>query len=102
MVKAMKRQQIFTLLESFYSDVIELESAWKSYENFYNICLDGDEATMDYMYDVINMDKNQRLELRHRIATRGYELTPSQLNQYIFLLLLATVDSIDGKRNEYT
>ena len=82
----MKQQDICMLLELFYSDTIELESAWKSYKNFYDICLDGDKATMNYMHNVINMNNSQKLELRNRIAVRGYELTPNQLDQYIFLL----------------
>ena len=98
----MKRQQISELLESFYNDAIEPESAWQTYQNFYQICTDGDKDTMEYMYDVIQMDTTQRLALRHKIAARGFELTPSQLNQYIFLLLLATMNYIDDRRNEYT
>tara|TARA_Y100001951_G_scaffold105115_1_gene119976 strand:- start:534 stop:830 length:297 start_codon:yes stop_codon:yes gene_type:complete len=98
----MKRQQIYELLESLYADAIEPESAWQTYQNFYHICTDGDKDTMDYMYNVIDMSATQRLELRRKMAERGFELTPSQLNQYIFLLLLATMDYIDDRRNEYT
>ena len=96
----MKRYQISVLLEAFYSDAIEPESAWQSYKSFYNICLDGDLNTMRYMYGVVNMDLKQRLQLRNRIAEKGYELTPTQLDQYIFVLCLAIYDHIDKGYSE--
>ncbi len=95
----MKRNQISILLEACYNDAITPESAWQTYKNFYEICLDGDDATMEYMYGVVNMNATERLRLRNRIAENGFELTPSQLDQYIFILLLAIYDHMDGRKN---
>jgi hypothetical protein len=88
----MKRHEIFNLLETFYNDTIESDSAWKTYRNFYAMCSGGDRPTIEYMYGVIRMGTEERLRLRSRIAERGFELTPNQLDQYIFLLFLAVCD----------
>ena len=85
----MKRREIFNLLEAFYNDTIESDSAWKTYQNFYDMYSSGDRLTVEYMYGVISMGTAERLRLRIRIAERGFELTPNQLDQYIFLLFLA-------------
>ena len=85
----MKRHEIFNLLETFYNDTIESDSAWKTYQNFYNMYSGGDKPTVEYMYCVISMETEERLMLRSRIAEKGFELTPNQLDQYIFLLFLA-------------
>ncbi len=85
----MKRHQIFNLLETFYNDTIESGRAWKTYQNFYDICSSGDQTTIEYMQGVISMGVEERLRLRNRIAEKGFELTPNQLDQYIFLLFLA-------------
>ena len=85
----MKRREIFNLLEMFYNDTIESDSAWTTYQNFYDMYSNGDRPTIEYMYCVVSMGKGERLRLRSRIAERGFELTPNQLDQYIFLLFLA-------------
>lgn len=41
------------------------------------------------------MTTKQRLVLRNSIAERGYELTPNELDQYIFLLTLAIYEYIE-------
>lgn len=88
----MKRHQIFNLLETLYNDTIESDSAWKTYQNFYDMYSNGDQSTIEYMYGVVSMGTEERLRLRSRIAERGFELTPNQLDQYIFLLYLAIYD----------
>ena len=98
----MKRQQLCILLEAFYSDSIELEFAWKTYNNFYQICCEGDKDTINYLHLVVDMEKDARLLLRNRIAEKGFELTPNQLDQYIFVLFLAIYDHIDDRHDEYT
>lgn len=98
----MKRQQLYILLEAFYSDAIESEDAWKTYNNFYEICCEGDKDTINYLHLVVDMEKDARLLLRNRIAEKGFELTPNQLDQYIFLLFLAIYDHIDDRHDEYT
>lgn len=88
----MKKREIFSLLETFYNDTIESDTAWETYQNFYDLYSSGDQPTVDYMYGVISMGTRERLMLRSRIAEKGFELTPNQLDQYIFLLFLAIYD----------
>jgi hypothetical protein len=98
----MKKEKILTLLKALYRDTLKLESVGSTYTNFYKLCLDGDKDTMDYLHYVMNMQLDERLELRCRIAERGFELTPNQLDQYIFILILAVCDYTTDCHDEYT
>ena len=42
-----------------------------------------------FLESSLSMGAEERLRLRSRIAEKGFELTPNQLDQYIFLLFLA-------------
>tara|TARA_R110000824_G_scaffold27621_6_gene93687 strand:- start:67 stop:354 length:288 start_codon:yes stop_codon:yes gene_type:complete len=92
----MKQERIFNLLQALYIDTIKEESALRSYKNFLKICSDEDDTTLEYLLYVINMTAKERLVLRNSIAERGYELTPNELNQYIFLLMLAIYEHIES------
>ena len=92
----MNKETTFKLLQILYRDTIEMESAINTYQKFLDICADEDTQTMDYLIGVVNMSQSQRLKLRNSIAERGFELTPNELNQYIFLLLMAISRHIDG------
>ena len=98
----MKQEKITTLLNALYNDAIKPDSAWETYMNFYKLCLDGDSDTLDYLHHVVNMTSKERLDLRNRIAEKGFELTPNQLNQYIFLLLLAIYDYTSDCHDNYS
>ena len=92
----MKQERIFNLLQALYIDTIKEESALRSYKNFLKICSDEDDTTLEYLLYVRNMTAKERLVLRNSIAERGYELTPNELNQYIFLLMLAIYEHIES------
>jgi hypothetical protein len=85
----MKHEDLLTLLVILYDNTIDFDKAWKTYNNFLAIFKDEDEATIDYLLNIVNMNYRQKLLLRNRIAERGYELTPNELDQYIFILLMA-------------
>ncbi len=91
----MNKERIFRLLQILYADTIKKESAFKSYKNFLKICSEEDDVTMEYLLGVVSMTTKQRLVLRNSIAERGYELTPNELDQYIFLLTLAIYEYIE-------
>jgi|TARA_R110000824_G_scaffold66836_6_gene173232 hypothetical protein len=97
----MRQEKISTLLNALYNDAIKPDSAWETYIKFYKMCLDQDMGTMEYLQGVVNMDQKQRLVLRNRIAEKGFELTPNELNQYIFILLLAIYDYTSDCHDEY-
>tara|TARA_R110000823_G_scaffold174884_2_gene307485 strand:- start:353 stop:631 length:279 start_codon:yes stop_codon:yes gene_type:complete len=85
----MKHEDLLTLLVILYDNTIDFDKAWRTYNNFLAIFKDEDEATIDYLLNIVNMNYRQKLLLRNRIAERGYELTPNELDQYIFILLMA-------------
>jgi hypothetical protein len=90
----MTKEKIISLLVALHDDPIEINSALRTYDNFLQIFKEEDEETMDYMFGIVNMNLSQRLILRNSIAERGYELTPNELDQYIFLLLMAIYNHI--------
>ena len=85
----MEQEELLTLLVILYDNTIDFDKAWRTYNNFLAIFKDEDEATIDYLLNIVNMNYRQKLLLRNRIAERGYELTPNELDQYIFILLMA-------------
>ena len=85
----MEQEELLTLLVILYENTIDFDKAWRTYNNFLAIFKDEDEATIDYLLNIVNMNYRQKLLLRNRIAERGYELTPNELDQYIFILLMA-------------
>jgi len=85
----MEQEDLLTLLVILFDDSIDFDRAWRTYNNFVNIFEDEDPATVDYLLNVVNMNYQERLILRNRIAERGYELTPNELDQYVFILLMA-------------
>tara|TARA_R110002050_G_scaffold37651_3_gene93235 strand:+ start:108 stop:386 length:279 start_codon:yes stop_codon:yes gene_type:complete len=85
----MEQEELLTLLVILYENTIDFDKAWRTYNNFLAIFKDEDEDTIDYLLNIVNMNYRQKLLLRNRIAERGYELTPNELDQYIFILLMA-------------
>ena len=85
----MTKEKIISLLVALHDDPIEINSALRTYDNFLEIFQEEDQETLEYMLGIVNMNLKQRLVLRNKIAERGYELTPNELDQYIFLLLMA-------------
>jgi len=89
MVKIMNKEQLALVLRTFFEDSINRTSAWLAYCNFNSLLEDGDRDTIQYFLTVVEMDRISRLKLRNTMSENGNELTPNQLDQYIFLLLLA-------------
>lgn len=94
----MKKEEIKKLLSSTYSEPLEIRRAWQSYSSFislFNEC-DWDSDLSDYLMTIVDFNRRQRLEFRTKLAEKGYELTPSQLDQYILLLMIAFKEYIDS------
>lgn len=88
-VRKMEKSYVLTALKSIFNDPLEDESAWKTYANFLELFMQEHEETTDYLCRIVEFNRSQRLMFRTRFAERGFELTPNQMNQYIFLLMLA-------------
>ncbi len=91
----MNKEQLTLVLQAFFDDSISRTSAWLAYCNFKNLLNDGDKDTIEYFLRVVEMNRISRLKLRNSMAEQGNELTPNQLDQYIFLLLLALNEYIE-------
>ena len=48
----------------------------------------ADEATVEFMYNICNMTKKDMLRWRTRLAEKGFELTPNEIEQYILIAAL--------------
>jgi len=91
----MNKEQLTFVLQAFFDDSIKGASAWLAYCNFKELLNDNDRDTIQYFLRVVEMDRRSRLKLRTTMAEHGNELTPNQLDQYIFLLLLALNEYIE-------
>ena len=93
----MKEQELLSLLSEIYDDTIPHKNALKSFKAFTNLFMEENGAVTEYLLSVIEFNKIQRLKFRNRLAEKGYELTPNQLNQYIFLLIVAMSEYMDAE-----
>ncbi len=94
-VLSMNRQELLTLLKSIYNWPIPDDTAWSVYNNFLEIFMTEDAETMDYLYNLVESGREERLRYRNRIAELGHELRPDELNQYIFLIVVAMSEYIE-------
>jgi hypothetical protein len=93
----MHKTKLLHVLGSVYEPTIDDEAAWTAYNNFVDLFLDEDPPTMDYLCTICELTQQERLLLRYKIAEQGFELTPSELNQYILLILVALTEYIEVK-----
>ena len=81
----MNKKDLLIILETCYNDHIDIEAAWNCYCNLL-------QKTVNYLHTLAKSKKQERLLLRNRIAEKGYELTPHELNQYLLMLALALAE----------
>ena len=94
----MEKEKLISILNSVYEPVIEEDHVWDCYCSFLDLFFEDDPLTTNYLVSLVELTRTQRLLYRNRLAELGFELTPTELNQYIFLLLVALgeyMDSID-------
>jgi len=65
---------------------IPIEDSWELYQGVVN---DPFQFPMEQLEQLYNMDKEDRLTWRTELAERGYEMTPIQVDQYIFIVKTA-------------
>lgn len=91
----MNRQELLRLLKSIYSWPIADNAAWNVYNNFLDMFMTEDAKTIDYLYGLVESSQVDRLRYRNRLAEMGHELRPDELNQYIFLIVIAMSEYIE-------
>jgi len=65
---------------------VPIEDSWELYRGVVN---DPWEYPMEHLKALIEMDNEDRLIWRTELAERGYEMTPMQVDQYIFIVQTA-------------
>ena len=65
---------------------IPVEDSWELYEEARG---KPNEYPPEVLKSLIEMDREDRLILRTELAERGYEMTPMQVDQYIFIIQTA-------------
>jgi len=84
----MDKELLHDLLSSSYEDNIDIEKAWTLYKNFDELCVSGDFTTIMYLYKICMMNKKDKLIWRNKLAELGFELTPTEVDQYLLILTL--------------
>ena len=90
----MDKELLHDLLSVAYEDVIDIDKAWNLYENFDDLCIQGDFTTILYVYKICTMDKMGKLRWRMRLAELGFELTPNEVDQYLLILTIVLTSVI--------
>tara|TARA_Y100000385_G_C12928345_1_gene565659 strand:+ start:66 stop:368 length:303 start_codon:yes stop_codon:yes gene_type:complete len=80
------------MLEVAFDDPIDFDVAWACYERFNDYINNGDTETINYFIKAMTATRTEILATRFRMAEMGYELTPSQLTQYFFILSTCLLD----------
>lgn len=92
------KKDLTKLLNISYENPIDEKSAIDSYNRFEEFISHADQETIQYFTKIVSLDSFELLELREKIAEIGYELTPEQMSQYIFILLMCLTDNIKPKQ----
>ena len=90
----MDKKLLFDLLDNAYEEAIDIDKAWSLYNNFDELCINGDLTTIIYVYKICMMGKRDRLLWRTRLAELGFELTPNEVDQYLLILTIVLTSAI--------
>lgn len=90
----MDKEILYDLLSTSYEEAIDIDKAWSLYNNFDELCINGDFTTILYVYKICMMDKRDRLRWRTRLAELGFELTPNEVDQYLLILTIVLTSAI--------
>ena len=91
----MSEQRIVDILRSVYDSSLKDDQVLNCYFSFLDLFLEQDLPTTSYLLSILQLTKRQRLQYRNKLAELGFELTPNELNQYIFLLIMALNEYVD-------
>ena len=91
------KEDLELMLSVSFDEPIDIEIAYKTYENYNALINSADDETLDYLWRLVKCDNKGMLRIRMSFAEKGFELTPNQCEQYIFVLATSLVDSIGNK-----
>ena len=58
----MDKEILYDMLSAAYDDTIDIDKAWSLYENFDELCINGDFSTILYLYKVCMMNSKAEME----------------------------------------
>ena len=90
----MDKEILYDMLSSAYDDTIDIDKAWSLYENFDELCINGDFSTILYLYKVCMMNSKEKLRWGTKLAELGFELTPNEVDQYLLILAIVLTSVI--------
>lgn len=91
------KEELELILSVSFEEPLDIEVAYKAYGNYLELINNADIDTIDYLWRLVKTDKKGLLKVRMSFAEKGFELTPNQCEQYIFILATSLVDSIEQK-----
>ena len=77
------------MLNISYKDSMDEDLAWEAFSRFKKHIDNGDEETISYFLNIACLTETEILKLRTLLAEMGFELTPDQLSQYIYILTIS-------------
>jgi hypothetical protein len=89
------KEQLDLMIKVSFPEPLDSIVAYKSYENFNKLIHESDKDTIKYFCDMVSKDKRGLLKLRQEFAENGYELTPNECIQYMFILATCLLDFIE-------
>ena len=90
----MDKEILYDMLSAAYDDTIDIDKAWSLYENFDELCINGDFSTILYLYKVCMMNSKEKLRWRTKLAELGFELPPNEVDQYLLILAIVLTSVI--------
>jgi formate dehydrogenase maturation protein FdhE len=94
----MNKKTFKKILYSFKKSDLDIDRGWEVYLRILKLFKENKcEETYEYLEQVGSMDQKEKLQWRTKLAEMGIELTPSQVEDYIFILSLAIYDYWDSK-----
>lgn len=93
----MKQKEFNKVFYTWSKSDLEKEKAWDTYIKYNKILKSKDVNMTRYLEKLASLSKKEKLEWRNTLAEKGVELTPDQINDYIFILSLAIMNTWDIK-----
>jgi hypothetical protein len=90
----MNKEKLTNTINSIYDWPLDPDTAWEIYNNIKDLASDDCVATIDYLRLVVAFDKSQRRAYRNHLASKGFELRPDELNQYILIVMIVLTETV--------
>jgi hypothetical protein len=88
----MNKKRFNLVLYNFCKSDIDKDRAWTIYLNFLKLFKEKNGVTIEYLEKIGCMNNSQKLIWRNKLAEKGIELTPDQVEDYVFILSLAITE----------